>query len=139
MKFHLNVAQEGLRAGHKFISVLGLKWFSIDILPPTFDTSGGGGGYSVGNKYYTIRFTISLNGKVIKKEYTNLIVDEVIKISIMLKESFTSVFAAIKQISKVNKYINSKIKSNVVVEPAIKVSLKSDITIKVTPNDKNKS
>lgn len=130
MKFHFNVATEGIRSTHKYISVLGLKWLSIEILPPKFEEPAGGG-TGVGNKYYTIRITIKHNGKVIKREYTNLIVDEVIRISISLKEAFTSVLASIKQLSTLNKYINGSLRSKTTIDPSIKVDVKDKIQIKV--------
>jgi hypothetical protein len=136
MKFHFNVATEGLRSNHKYISVLGLKWLQVEIIPPKFEEPAGGG-TGVGNKYYTIRITIKLNGKTIKREYTNLIVDEVIRITMMIKESFTSVFASIKQLTTMNKYINSSIKSKTIVDPSITVSVKDNIKIKVKVNGKN--
>lgn len=61
MKFHLNVAQEGMRAGHKFISKLGLKWLSVEIevVPPS---SSGGGGFIPLDPVY-IKVTVTFKDK----------------------------------------------------------------------------
>ena len=130
--FHFNVATEGVRASHKIFSVLGLKWITIEVIPPpTFEPwQLGQGGYGVGDDYYTIRITINLNGKKTVKEYKTLILDTVVRFSISLKTIVESIVASFRESRIINKLLESKVKSVQEVRPEILVEQK-DIKIEV--------
>lgn len=135
MKFHFNVATEGLRAGHKYISVLGLKLITIEVIPPQpiFDDIRGGG-YGVGQEYYTIRITINYSGKKVVKEFKTKILDTTVRFSIKLSSIISnlvsSITASIKENKVLNKLVHSQVKSVQSVEPEIIVKNK-DIKIEV--------
>lgn len=125
-----NIATEGIRAGHKYLSVLGLKWITIDIIPsPQPSESKGGGGVIWGEvQTYDIVITVKWNGKTYTKTYFHLPIEWVVKI--IVKWKLISISAIFKDIKESVYRFKSSINSTKSKDPIIETELK-DISISV--------
>lgn len=141
-QFHYNTATEGIRSGHKIISILGLKWLTIEIIPVTpprqNDIHGGGPGLIPDKIYpdshYYIRVTIVLNGKKTVRIYNTKFADVIAKITLILKDvnsTYVSVFVSNVKNKVINKLVN--IKNYVVTDqvPVVEAVTSKEINIKV--------
>ena len=127
-----NIATEGIRAGHKYLSVLGLKWITIDIIPSPqpSESKGGDGGIIWGDvQTYDVVITVKWNGKTYTKTYFHLPIEWVVKIIVKWKS--VSISAIFKSISESVYRFKSSINSTKVVDPIIKTEPKQiEISVK---------
>jgi hypothetical protein len=65
---HRSIAVEGVGYGHKALSILGFKWFTVDYVPPVIIESYGGGGSGISSPAKLI-ISVMVNGKWKRNEY----------------------------------------------------------------------
>jgi hypothetical protein len=98
---HKALALDGVGFGHKVMSILGTRWFNVDVI--VTPASSGGGGYVVGPPIYNVKFVITFkSGKVVTSEH---------KYSKLGIETLEKVIATFKSASKIIEYVSFRVGS----------------------------
>lgn len=96
---HKALALGGVGFGHKVMSILGTRWFDIEVI--VTPAGLGGGGYVSGPPIYNVKFVITFkSGKVVTSEhkYTKLGI-----------ETLEKVVATFKSARKIIEYISFRV------------------------------
>jgi len=131
----LSIATQGLAPSifsAKRIALFGYGFIDVIITPVPIPVpqqpSYGGGGQVVPGFTYDVTFIIQWNGKTIRRTYTNLMFDAVIKVVAKFKQ--LSISARYSMASIINTLVNVKLNSTKTVSPITASATEKPLEIK---------